>query len=858
MFTWFRRLRARIKYRHFDRDLAREIEVHRAMKQEELEAGGTAAADARAKALRSLGNVTYLREEARSVWIARWLESLWQDVRYALAALRRQPVFGIGTVLMLGLGLGLVTTVFTVADATFFRPWRVPDPETLMMVRSNAAPGSDFAGMSVPEHRYIREHSRAFRQLSLTVRGGRVRLFYNAENFDRVGSMQVSANYFDLLGVPIIAGRAFLPGEDTSPAPSNVIVISERLWVERFNRDPSTIGRTVRFDGGQSYTVVGVVSGTFLDGHDSRTEVWRPVSLAQYADPRHRQFPHATLGRLAEGRSMSQAIAELDQLSAAYRSTQGLPKITYRLVDTRPSLNGERLAVVGLVFTALLLVQLVACANVGNLLLARAIARHREIAVRLSLGAGRWRVVRQLVTETAVLCLCAGALGLGIAAAIPRIIVSMFPEPFQTAAFYAPTAMSFLFSFGMSVLTALACSFTPALRATRVSVSALSAERHGHTVASARLRRGLLAIQISLAMMLLTSAGLLTRALSHASGSDPGFSIAEFQEVSVQFPAGSQGPRRKALYTQLFETTRTGDWPPIALNEAPLVEDDRVSMFLRATAGAPVRIVAARGVTPNHFDVLGIKLLAGRTFDPRDDREIVVSRAVAEMFWPGESALGRTLISGITSDEFRPRVIVGVAPDLPVRSLGGTDPVAYSGSQYFMDVALVRSLDPAVIERLRETVSRIDPGVTISARPLREVLADSLFVARIGSRVAWAIGAIGLLLATIGAFSLFTQAVEERRREIGIRMALGAQAAQVVALVLRTTRRSVFSGLILGAVFAAVASQLLRKYLYGLSPFDPVAYLQIAAILLAAALVATWLPARRATRINPVETLRAD
>lgn len=857
MFTLLRRLRARLKYRHFERDLAREIEVHRAMKQEELESGGLAPADARSTSLRSLGNVTYIREEARSVWIARWLESTWQDVRYAVTGFRRHPMFGIGTISMLGLGLGLVTTVFTVADATFFRPWRVPNPETVFYVRSTAPPGNDFAGASIPEFRYLREHSRSFRQLAVTVRGGRMRLFYDGEAFELVGSMAVSSDYFDLVGVPIIAGRSFLPGEDTTPSPSNLIVISERLWTERFKRDPAAIGRTVRLER-TPYTIVGVVTGKFLDGHSSRTEVWRTISLAEYQDPRHRGFPFAVLGRLGEGSTRAQAVAELGQLSAAFRSGHQIPPITFHLADTRPGSRGDGLEVFGLVFVALLLVQLVACANVGNLLLARAITRQREIAVRLSLGAGRWRVVRQLVTETAVLSLCAGALGIGIAIAIPRIVTSLFPNVFETAAFYAPTARTFGFVFGMALLTAFACSLTPALRATRVSVSSLAGDRHGQTVASARLRRSLLAFQIALAMLLLTGAGLLTRAIRHASGANPGFAIGDFQEVTVQFAPGIQAPRRKALYERLFDATRGPDWPPLALSQQPPIVDDRHSIFLRVGPTDPIRVLADRGVTPNYFDVLGIRLLSGRTFDPRDDRELVLSREAAEKFWPGENPIGKSLISGLRSDEFRSHVVVGIAPDLPIRSLAKTDPVAYSPSQYFVDRVVLRSLDPAVVERLRDTVHRIDPDVAISARPLREILEDALLFARIGSRVAWAIGGVGLFLATLGAFSLFTQAVEERRREIGIRMALGAQESQVVALVLRTTRRSVAAGLIAGVGLAAAGAQLLRSYLYGLSPFDPSAYLQVAGILLLAAMVATWIPARRATRVNPVETLRAD
>ena len=857
MLHLLRRLRARLKYRHFERDLAREIEVHRAMKEDELRASGIQPSEARSEAHRSLGNVTCMREEARSVWIARWIESLWQDARFGVAALRRNPMLGLGTIVMLGLGLGLVTTVFTIADATLFRPWRVPDPETVLFVRPAAPSGTDFAGISVPEFRYLREHSRAFRQLAVTVRSARTRVFYGADAFETVGSMTVSTGYFELLGVQIVAGRSFLPEEDTTTSPSRVIVISERLWTERFNRDPSTIGRTVLLDR-TPFTIVGVVTGSFLDGHDSRTEVWKVVSLAEYADPRHREFPRATLGRLSNGVTPTQAISEIEQLSAAFRASHQLPAVPFRLVDTRPGGDNDRLQVFGLVFFGLILVQLVACANVGNLLLARAISRQREIAIRLSLGAGRWRVVRQLITEISVMSVLAGLLGLAIAVAVPRVVVAIFPEPFQTAAFYSPRAITFGFVFAMSMMTALACGLTPALRATRVSVTSLSSRSHSKTRTSARLRRGLLALQVSLAMLLLTAAGLLTRALGHASNADPGFAIGAFQEISVQFPAGSQAPRRTAFYEQLIAATRTRDWPPLSFAQSPPVFDDRYSMFLRTTPTSPIKVVTRRNVTANHFDVLGIALFAGRTFDERDEREIVISREVAEGFWPGESPIGRTLIEGSNSRNTRTRVVVGIAPDLPVRTLSNTDPVAYAMTSFFVDRGLLRGTDPRAVERLREVARRIDPDVTLSARPLREILEDSLFFARIGSRVAWSIGAMGLLLATMGAFSLFTQAVEERRREIGIRMALGARAAQIVGLVLRTTQRSILIGLGFGLLLAASSAQLLRRYLYGLSPFDPVSYLQIAGILGAAALLATWLPAVRATRVNPADTLRSE
>jgi predicted permease len=450
-------------------------------------------------------------------------------------------------------------------------------------------------------------------------------------------------------------------------------------------------------------------------------------------------------------------------------------------------------------------------------------------------------------------------LGVGVTAALPPIVLALMPGVNQTAKFFAPDWATFTFALVLSLVTALACGLAPALYATRVGLSKLTSERHGQTAATARLRRVLLATQIALATVLLVGAGLLTRGISHASAMDPGFPIAEFQEVTIQFPGGLQGPRRNALYQQLFAMTRTETWPPITLSDFAPIDSEPYVLPLRTSAKMPPQIILSRGISPNYFETLGIRLLSGRAPRASDDgRELVLSRAAAEKFWPGENPIGKTLFSGFRSEEIKIHLVVGLAPDLPVKSLTATDPVAYTSAQLFSAVVLVRSLDSGVVTRLRDATGRIDPDVTLSARPLNAIVADSLFVAVIGSAVAWAIGGIGLALAAMGVFGVFSYAVEGRRREIGIRMALGAQTIQIVRLVLGTTQRSVLIGLAAGVVLAGIGSPLLSRYLYGLSPFDPVAYLQTAGMLIASAIVATWIPARRAASVNPAVTLRAE
>jgi predicted permease len=857
MFTFFRQLRARLKYRHFDRDLAREIDAHRAMKQRELETAGIPPAEASAATSRALGNVTLMREDARGIWIGRWLRETRQDIRYALTTFRRQPVFTIGAILMLGLGLGLVATVFTFAHASFMRPWRVPDPDTLRLVRTTASMGTDFRMVSMPEYRYLREHATSIRHLAVTVRGGRVEARFE-DGVERVGSMTVTANYFEALGIQLVAGRPFLQSEDSAPTPSHVVIISERLWTERFNRTPAIAGQSIRL-GQQVMTIVGVAPASFLDGHGSRTEIWRVLQLSEYADPRHADFPYSLLGRLSNGADVNQAALELGQLSRQFRSGQRLPEISFRLPDTRPTGSNDVRQIVGLVLLALVIVQLVACGNVGNLMLARALVRQREIAVRLSLGASRSRVVRQLLTEAMVLSAGAGTLGMAMVIALPSLVVALDPNWGEQPAFYYPTWTTVAVAGLVAVLTAVACGLGPALRVTRVSLSITSGERHGQTLSIAKLSRVLMAGQIALATVLLTSAGLLTRAVSHASAMDPGFDVDALQQVTIPLSPTVSGERRTEMYKQLVDAAGTAGLPPLAASFPAPVSDERYSAFIRPEGSDDVRVVVSKNISANYFEVLGIPLLAGRGPTVQaGDREMVISESIAAMFWPNDSPLGKTLVVGLRSDKSHKSVVVGVAPELSVRSLAGTQPVAYAATEYGVTDLLIRSTNPAAVEQLRALVGALEPTATLTVRPLRDSLADTLIVARVGGWVAWGIGGIGLILATVGAFGVFAHAVEEKRREIGIRMALGAQATQVVSAILKTSQRPVVYGLAAGAALAMGATPLLRSYLYGLSPIDPRALAQVASLLFLAAMIATWVPARRATRVNPIDALRRD
>jgi macrolide transport system ATP-binding/permease protein len=869
---WLRRLRARIRYRHFDRDLASEIEAHRELKAGEHRARGLDPAASRSAASRDLGNVTLMREDARGVWIAPWLQSVWQDLRYAAASFRRQPLFTLAALLVLSLGTVLVTVGFSLAHATFLRPWQVPDPASVVLLRTTPATSlaSDYRAISIAEFRHLREHARSA-DVFYTMRSYTEDLAEGERNLGRASTIYVSDNYLTALRVPMRAGRGFRAIENDYQSPVLVGILADRLWRDAFNRDPSVVGRTIRV-GVRPVTIVGVAAASsFTDNAGSVYDLAMPLTasmrtvtteeLAAFTDPR-RASPVGTIGaRLVANTSAANAAAELTMHSRQFRAGAALPAVNVTARGTSRIAGGgggDAWDVARLVLLALGLVLVLACANVGNMLLARGLSRRREMGIRLALGAGRARLVRQLLTEAGVLSIAATAVGLAIAAAAPRLLARFVTiEGFERPEFYAPTLPVFWFSVALAGLTTVVCGLAPALRATGATAAA-AMDRHGHAVSGVRLRRLLLSAQIAGATVLLVGAGLLTRATSHALTIDPGFAINELQVISFELPRTADMARRRVFLRGLESASASAGLPVAVVNELPLT-DSRFSMFVRHRPESPAQVFRLHGVSMSFFDVTGVTIVAGRAAAPgASPREIVVSSAAAQRLWPSGSPLGRTLLSGLNTDVLETVVVVGVATDAAINSLAEFAPVIYHAPDYAVGHLLTREAPDAIVARVGTLAAALEPAVVVSSRPLREQARESLQIAVIGSWLAWSIGGLGLLLATVGAIGVFAYAVEERRREIGIRLALGARPAQVVRLVLRTSQAAALIGVTAGLLLSIAAAPLLRAYLYGLSPFDFWSYLQIAAILLAAAAIATFAPARRAVRINPVETLRVD
>lgn len=832
----------------------------------------------------------YLASSQEIMTLSFW----WQDTRRALRFLRRHVLFALGVVFVLALGIGPVTTLLSLMNVAFFRPWQVPEPDRLAVLRARAAAGEAYGAISIAEYRFLRLHSQSLSHIAARRLGGAQTMEDGSGQRVRLDSAYVSADYFDALLVGMTLGRSFATEEEDYAAPKAVAIISNYAWLTHFGNDPSIIGRSVLF-GRQPFVVVGVAPPRFVDAERvTRTDVWFPLpaeallrgktsDLTRFADARGESVRNLA-ARLRPGVTRAAAAAELSRLSREFRSAAALPAAEIEATDTRPisrwpaGFLRSKLpvqAVLGLTATLMLAL---ACTNAGNLLLARAISRRREIAIHLSLGASRVRVVRQLLLEVAILSTVAGALGLALAFAAPRLMVwtgfGFAPEGFYRLAapnlvepaYFAPNALVFWLTAGLVSLTALVAGLAPALQATRHTLTTLSGERLGSTTGSTRWRVGLLAAQIAVTTVLLVGAGLLTRAIGHAENLNPGFAIKDIQVISVQpqIPPEARATRAKAFFSGLRDLLASGNLGTVAVaEESPFWDGNLIMAVRRPESPDTIQQILMRRVSREYFGVLRIPLVKGRIPDSdRESRELVLNETAARALWGGEDPIGRTLESAVSRTEFQPYRVVGVARDVPVRSMSTIEPVIYRMPDWApMDwtaILLVRDSLPGVGDRVRAAAATLEPAISVSERPLVSYMRDSLTTAALASRVAWAIGAVGVVLAMAGAFGVFAQAAEARRREIGIRMALGASQQQIAVLGLRTASQALAWGLGVGFLASALGVPVLQRFLYGVSPFDPLAYASVVGILTLAGAIATWIPLRRAMAVDPATTFRPE
>ena len=868
MMKLLRRAAYFLRRRQAEADLAEELAFHEAMIRRDMEEDGTEPTQARAAGRRAMGNRTLAREDARAVWIWPWLESVFQDLSYGLRSLRREPGFTLVAVLALAFGIGLNTSLFTVFNALALRPWPVKDPDrvvTVFAIAENRSRGLNPAhGFGPVEHRYLSEHSKTMTGLVLTRGEGGLHLDQAPKT--RVG--YTTANYFSVLGVDMARGRGFLPEEDRPESPSAVMVLSHSIWQNRYGSDPSIIGRRLQLDE-IPFTVVGVAPEGFSGTSPEVTEIWLPFAGAILLHPNDRWARDfltladsccaETSGRLAPGFTREQARAELSVLHADFLRQRhetgngvvlaGTPFLQQPRRQTR-----EMYAMLGLIFAGVMMVLLLACANIGNLLLARAAARAREIGVRLSLGAGRWRVVRQLLTESMALALIAAALGLTLAWFLPPVLFRSMAGG-EVSLHLQPDTTVLAYSVALAAFSCLLFGLAPSLHATRGRFNdALRKQPRG----AGRLRGLLLTVQVTLSVILLTGAGLLVRGIQRAQKLDTGFAIEGVAGVTFDFPISAYGgARMNDFFTGIEQGLRELPGAPRfgwTLVE-PLGSERRMGgVRFSGEDDKHSRPILSNGASGGYFDVLRIPILAGRNFEAgdRDRKVVLINQAFVDRYFPGQSPLGKTIYF---SD---PHQIVGVVGNASVWGLEPVEPCFFTPVSFGSAPRLLLAQNPANIAALQALSKNLDARVQLRITPLKDNFDRWLSSSRIGAVIAGMLGLLAVVLASIGIAGVFAYVVQQRTKEIGIRIALGARPADVIAVVVGSAARSLTVGLALGLVGALAVSRLLEQYLYGLSRLDPITYTAVIATLALAGLAATYLPARRAVKLNPVQALHYE
>lgn len=872
------------------RDVDDEVRFHLDMQVEALVARGVprdeAEREARARfgdvaaatsALRA-GEARHERHRARRMWLEEW----WRDTALVFRQLRRAPAFTLLVVATLGLGIGATSAIFTVVRGILLAPLPFKEPERLVRVvrdtpvgMRQSASGGDFV-----------EFARESKTLSaLTSYNGGTGNLVGFGAPQRVNTARVSANFFEVLGLRPLLGRWFTPAEDAYNA-AEVAVISEGAWQRLFGGDRNVLGRTVRLDG-KSVQIVGVMpKGTEFP---AGAELWLPAQIAPglLADGNRGASFLRLVGRLAPGVTLDQANAEFAAMSRSISERFPAPRagVVSRLENLPASIVGDVRGPLWIMLGAVVLVLLVACTNVAALLLGRMMARENEIAIRASLGAGRARLMQQLLTESITLGLVGAALGTVLSLALVRLLVALAPDIPRIGEVHV-NAPVLLFSIGLGLLTGVLFGVVPAWQWSKRDVQArlrgsgrgLSGNRQ-----TARMRGALVVAQLSLAIVLLTGAGLLLRSFAHMQSVDPGFATSGVTMFTVTLPqvgrydesnGGEEGERQ--FVRDAIDALRTipGVQRVGATSAVPLSGNNMAVSFTIDGRAAPAAgeepESQLRIVTPDYFAVMGMAIKRGRAIDANDRHDapiaLVISESMAEQEFRGEDPLGKHLSFGWSRDSQELKgEIVGVVRDVKHQSLvGDAVPVTYVGvDQWPMDeyTFVVRSplavgtVGSAAVDAIRA----IDPELPLyDLRSSAALVEKSLATTRLYLVLLSLFASVALFLATCGIYGVVSFGVEQRTREIGIRVALGASRSGVRAMVVRDGLRLVVAGVTLGTAGALSVTGLLRGVLYGVQPTDPVTLASVSALLAVAAVLASLIPAVRAARIDPQTALRAD
>jgi putative ABC transport system permease protein len=807
------------------------------------------------------------------------MRTLAHDLRFALRSFRRNPAFTTVVVVVLALGIGANSAMFSVVDAVVLRPLPYAASDELLVVgrgRMHGMPGRGTA--SWPTFRDWRSHSRSVRDMA-AYHGGVLALTGGAVP-ELIPVIASTANLFDLLGVRPALGRGFVAGED-EPGRNRVVVLSDGLWRRRFGADPGMIGRVITLDGAP-HTIIGVADPGFnFPPTEHGGQLWVPVPQGNLDVHRHTRSLQTlqVVGRLAAGADLATAQAELRTIDARLarqhpedRAAPGVLTAT----SLQTELTGNVRVAMFTLLAAVAAVLLIACANVANLLLARSAARGRELAVRAALGAGRGRIVRQLLTESACLGILGGALGLALALWGLDLLVSLIPPTVARPHQIAVDGRVLLFTAVAALGTSVGFGIVPALSASAGGARpAMKLRGRAAIPGRRRLRSALLTAEIAISFLLLVGAGLALRSFARVAAVDPGFDSRDLVTASISLPTNRyQWPEGVAdFYRRLLPRVAALPGVQGAALAMPLPFSPNSINLPFVVPGRPAlnpaqrSISPARFVSPDYFAVLGIPLVRGRLLQPADDLPggapvAVVSESFARLHFPGQDAVGKAVEVTVAFPGVRR--IVGVVRDVRRRLDEHTAPQLYlSFHQPSAQVPLpIRTLvvrtraGVSAIAPLRAELASMDAGLPLGdVKTMDELLARSLQQRRLSATLLALFAGLALLLAAAGIYGVMSYTVAQQTRELGLRMALGAPRARVLRMVLGQGLRLGLLGLALGLVAALAFTRVLASQLYEVSATDPPTFIVIAAFLLAVAALATLLPARRATRVDPAIAL---
>ncbi len=868
-----------------------EMELHVEEKVAELRASGWSESDARAKARRKFGNFDAKQEQSREIWIARYWSDFWQDLRYGARSLSRNPGFAAVAILSAALGIGACSTIFSIVNLTVFRPLPVAQAERLMSITAiHKKEGVAGETLSFPEIQDVRRWARSWQGVAAFAPLLPAAIHPDGGEARRDWGFLVTANYFDVVKPAFAAGRGFVDGHDDIPGGPAKIVLTHGLWVSRFGADPGIVGRAIQVNK-RAMTVVGVTGDGFRGtevglGADFFLPLSQLSEMQRLGDDRERLTNYNSqwlmgLGRVRPGVDLRQARSELDALAHGIR--ERVPSLErdrgFYVERAGQLLAGIRKIAMPaflLLLTVTFLVLLTACANIANLMLARASARSKEIATRLAIGAGRGRLVRQLMTESVLLALGGGILGVFLAAWAGRHIGGFhLPMPIPIDLAISIDYRVVLFSTALAVFTGIAFGLVPAFRATRPNLTESMRSEAGNIAGLRRfgLRNALVVAQMAISAMLLICSGLFLRSLGASERIVTGMNasnvlLVRFDPALIRYD--DKQTRRLLLDVLGDAEALPGVRSASVTNLIPLSlggNFTRVGAEGRADGNQSDR-TAVMAVAPRYFETLGIPILTGVDFRAESSNEpiVIVNQELARKLFPNQNALGRRVV-----DAQRMARIVAVVANSKYEMIQKSEatPILYrpllhgyagKGSVAGLTLMVKTVQDPELLrESIRRQLLSRDPELVVTPAGTMETHAvEALFVPRLAASLFGLCGCMGLLIASIGVYGVISFSVARRAREIGIRMALGARSSQVLKMILWHGTAVTLAGIVIGVGGGLALARAAMSLIYGVSTTDAVTFLSVPAVLLAVALLASALPARRAALMDPNRTLRTD